>query len=550
VELRPNDTVDRYTVETKLGEGGLAVVYKVRHERLGTHHAMKVLKVATKSIQERLLLEGRVQARLHHPNVVSVTDIVDVADSPGLVMEFVEGASLDDLIVQERLDFAQIDELARGILRGVGAAHAAGLVHRDLKPANILLEIRDRRFVPKITDFGLAKMLAGDEAGGGSQTRTGMAMGTPAYMAPEQIESAKDVDARADVYSIGAILYELISGQRAYDDASMLKIFNAVVNADRVPLATHRPDAPQRWIEAVNAAMNVTRDERPRTCEDLLALWTGEAHLPRDEDSAWGAGMVERARTRGSGSSVAAPLGADAMPAQVEPAPPTVATPFEGPDPTPAPATLRVASRGSATTTGSGAGATVALGGAAIVFGVVMLMLATGISVAAVLWWTSSDDIETVVVAPPDPVVPTPQAPQPVTAPEPTIAPEPTVVPTPVAPVPVAPAPVVPSPVRPAPRPDPAPVVVAPAPDPVPVTGPGPADRAVGQVKVTGDAARVKLLRGSERFDVPGRVPAGEYRIEASFPGTSMADVGAVTVRAGATVTVDCDGAFALCQAR
>lgn len=281
MRLAPGTVLDRYTVEDVLGEGGMAVVYRVRHSQLGSVHAMKVLKLPTAAIRDRLLQEGRVQAQLRHPNIVSVTDVVDVEGSPGLVMEFIGGSSLDGFLDGHKLTLEQADDLARGILEGVAVAHHAGLIHRDLKPANILLGTTGGALVPKITDFGLAKLVEGEDGGGHLATRSGMSMGTPAYMAPEQIESAKGVDQRADVFSLGAILYELVAGERPFVGSSTLQVLNAVASGTRKPLSELAPDLPERMRQAIDGALQVDPDARVPNCDVLLELWTGEGREAR-----------------------------------------------------------------------------------------------------------------------------------------------------------------------------------------------------------------------------------------------------------------------------
>ena len=133
----------------------MAEVYRVRHVHLDTQHALKVLTLGGASLTARLMQEGKVQAALRHPNIVAVTDVVMVQGSPGLVMEFVHGPPLDELLRTERLPLEQIDAIAWGILEGVGAAHRLKLIHRDLKPANVMMAITGDVLVPKVADFGL-----------------------------------------------------------------------------------------------------------------------------------------------------------------------------------------------------------------------------------------------------------------------------------------------------------------------------------------------------------------------------------------------------------
>ncbi|MEZ4323015.1 MAG: serine/threonine-protein kinase [Myxococcota bacterium] len=274
MDLAPGTVVERYTVDGVLGRGGMAVVYRVRHNQLGSAHAMKVLTLPTPSVRKRLLQEGRVQSALRHPNVVAVTDVVDVEGVPALVMEYVRGPSLSDFLASCRPTRQQADALADGILAGVQAAHAAGLVHRDLKPGNVLLSTAGGVPVPKITDFGLAKVLA-EEGDAATRTRSGIAMGTPAYMAPEQIRDSRGVDHRADLWSLGAILYELVTGERAFVGSDTLELFKAVCDARYVPVRERLPKCPARMAKAIEAALTVPLVERVADCPSLRALWTG-----------------------------------------------------------------------------------------------------------------------------------------------------------------------------------------------------------------------------------------------------------------------------------
>ena len=183
--LSPGDKVERYRVEALVGEGGMAVVYRVRHETLGSLHALKVLTFTSSRIRSRIVLEGRIQAQLRHPNIVPVTDVLEVNGSPALVMAYVEGPTLEEWIHgNSPVVLDQAEKLFDGIVAGIAEAHANHLVHRDLKPANVLLADTSRGLVPRITDFGIAKALA-PVSDSGDQTRSGVAMGTPAYMAPE-----------------------------------------------------------------------------------------------------------------------------------------------------------------------------------------------------------------------------------------------------------------------------------------------------------------------------------------------------------------------------
>jgi len=294
IPVQPGQVIDRYSVEEELGEGGMATVYLVRHTTLGTLHALKVLTVNSPGVRQRLIREGRIQGTLQHPNIVAVTDRVDVAGSPGLVMQFISGPALDDFLKTERLSFQQADAIARGIIEGVAAAHRHGLVHRDLKPGNVMLQIVGDRLIPKVTDFGLAKAL--EISGGRGQTHSGVAMGTPAYMAPEQIRDAATVDHRADVWSLGAILYELVSGERAFGTGEMFDIFMRIRSGDLIPIDERMPDLPAHRVRAITGALTADLDDRISSCEELLAIWTRGSASPTD---VWDAAIVERAAESG-----------------------------------------------------------------------------------------------------------------------------------------------------------------------------------------------------------------------------------------------------------
>jgi hypothetical protein len=278
--LQSGAVVEKYEVIRPLGEGGMAMVYLVRHRTLQTLHALKVLTVTGKSLRERLVEEGRVQARLLHPNVVRVVDVVDVDGQPGLVMDYVDGPDLHDWIVEHQPDPAQAEALFRGIVAGVKAAHDQGLIHRDLKPANVLVATQpDGTLVPKVADFGLSKAVHGDAPGKG-RTRSGMPMGTPAYMAPEQIRDAAHVDARADIFSLGCILHELVAHSTAFDGDDAITIFNAVLADQRTPLPAARPGVPKHLADTVDACLVADRDQRLASCDELLEVLAGRRTWP------------------------------------------------------------------------------------------------------------------------------------------------------------------------------------------------------------------------------------------------------------------------------
>jgi serine/threonine-protein kinase len=256
----------RYTIEAPLGRGGMGAVYRARHNELGTLHAIKVLFRSDPTVRERLVREGRSQGTLRHPHVVMVTDLVEVDGAPGLVLEFVDGFTLDEVLGAGDLSLDQVDLLARQILGGVAAAHRHGLVHRDLKPANVLIPVVDGQPSAKVADLGLAKVIKSDD----DLTRSGMAMGTPGYMAPEQITSAKTVDARADVFALGVILYQLLTGLRPFEGSNLVELFERTSQERYPPLS---PELPARIRETVTRCLRPEPTDRFMDAEQVLAAW-------------------------------------------------------------------------------------------------------------------------------------------------------------------------------------------------------------------------------------------------------------------------------------
>jgi serine/threonine protein kinase len=264
------ETIERYRVEACLGEGAVAAVYRARHDSLGSTHALKVLRVSNPRVCAQLLREGRGQARVHHPNLVAVTDILVVDDRPALVLEYVDGPTLDVWLEASRPSLDEALAVFHGIVRGVEAAHAAGLVHRDLKPANILLARTPEGLVPKIADFGLVRDMTrpepDEDAGSGSA----------GYTAPECLLSLPDIDTRADMFALGCLLYELVTGQPAFPhEGDLVETAQRTVAGRYVPAEQRVAGLPEEVLAALRGLLVVDRDERLRSCGDLLALLYG-----------------------------------------------------------------------------------------------------------------------------------------------------------------------------------------------------------------------------------------------------------------------------------
>jgi eukaryotic-like serine/threonine-protein kinase len=236
----------RWRVGAKLGEGGMGEVYAADPVGGGPRVAIKMLRpefVADRDVLLRFLEEARTSMRLVHPNIVRVLEGTQAEDgAPFLVMELLDGVPLGAYTQNGgRVPLAQAIPILQGILAGLAAAHAEGIVHRDLKPDNVLLT-RDGSgtFVVKVLDFGIAKVM--DVAGGmGSRTRSGVFLGTPAYMSPEQARSARDVDQRADLWSAGVLFYEMLTGRPAFPAPTEFARLAALLSSEPEPVQKTDP---------------------------------------------------------------------------------------------------------------------------------------------------------------------------------------------------------------------------------------------------------------------------------------------------------------------
>jgi hypothetical protein len=241
----PIPTLPGYEILGELGRGGMGVVYRARQRSLGRVVALKMILSGSHASAEEMIrfrTEAEAVARLAHPNIVQIHEIGEREGLPFFSLEFVEGGSLEARLRGNRLPAREVALLVQALARGIDTAHRRGVIHRDLKPANVLLAADG---TPKITDFGLARKL--DEQG---QTRTGSVMGTPSYMAPEQAAASKEVGPGADVYALGAILYECLTGKPPFQAATALDTIFAVLADDPIPPRQLQPDVP-RDLEAI-----------------------------------------------------------------------------------------------------------------------------------------------------------------------------------------------------------------------------------------------------------------------------------------------------------
>ncbi len=262
----------RYRVDMLIGEGGMGRVYMAEHVDIGRRVAVKILHPVYShmpDLVERFRREARAASRIGHPHIVDVTDSGTTADgSVYFVMEYLEGVELGNVIDREgALTVERALRIGTQICRALSAAHAAGIIHRDLKPENIYLTTRDGSadFV-KVLDFGIAKTTEAEQARVRRLTSPGMAMGTPEYMAPEQA-AGRPADARCDVYALGAILYETLTGVPPYDGDNFMEILTKKATIDPVPPRQLRRDVPEAVGELIIRSMARNPDARPPSME-------------------------------------------------------------------------------------------------------------------------------------------------------------------------------------------------------------------------------------------------------------------------------------------
>ncbi|MBI4953667.1 MAG: protein kinase, partial [Myxococcales bacterium] len=258
----------RYEIQGLIGSGGMGTVYRARDRELDELVALKVLRhelASTPEMLERFRREVKLARRVTHRNVARVFDIGEHAGEKFLTMELVEGDSLGALLEREgRLPLGRAVEIARGICAGLASAHAAGVVHRDLKPDNVLLA-RDGRVV--VSDFGIARALVV----GSSAETMGSVVGTPAYMAPEQVEGRHDVDHRADIYAFGALFYEMLVGERAWPGDAPFAVAAARLVADPPDPRAVRAELPAACAELVLCCLERRPEDRVASIAEVEA---------------------------------------------------------------------------------------------------------------------------------------------------------------------------------------------------------------------------------------------------------------------------------------
>ncbi len=267
-------SVGKYDLLEKIAEGGMGTVYRGRHRETGQVVAVKVAPphvVRNPVLMKRFQQEYAVASTLDHPNIVRALDYSFDGQTPYLVLEFVEGESLGQRLEREgRLPESEAVRLIAQVAQGLHKAHKQNIVHRDVKPDNILITPDGQA---KLTDLGLVKEMDGDL----NLTRTGRGLGTPHFMAPEQFRSAKNADARADIYSLAATLYMMVTGELPFKSNGPLDAWMKKVNNDIAPPRTVLPALSERVDWAIRRAMCPDREQRPGSCREFVEDLTGHS---------------------------------------------------------------------------------------------------------------------------------------------------------------------------------------------------------------------------------------------------------------------------------
>jgi serine/threonine protein kinase len=273
----------RYLIEEQLGKGGMATVYRARDLKHDRAVALKVLNPELGAMlgAQRFLTEIKVTATLQHPNLLTLFDSGEANGLLYYVMPMLDGETLRARLKREQqLPVDDAVRIAVGVANALAYAHAREVIHRDLKPENIMLQHGQ----PIVVDFGIA--LAMRNAGGTRMTQTGMSIGTPQYMSPEQAAGEKHIDARADIYALGAVLFEMLAGEVPHAGPTAQMVIARVMSSEARAVTSVRPSVPAHVGDAVRIALSRTPQERFANADAFIAALDPARTGPRAETSA------------------------------------------------------------------------------------------------------------------------------------------------------------------------------------------------------------------------------------------------------------------------
>src|ERR1044072_1890566 len=298
--LAPNTRLDHYEIHSLLGKGGMGEVYLAKDTQLQRRVALKVLPAEVAANQDRMRRfkqEAQAAAALNHPNIAHIYEIGKSENTHFITLEHIDGASLRDKIHRDKAPLQELLKYLIQVAEGLNKAHAAGIIHRDLKPDNIMITRDD---YAKILDFGLAKLVEPQRAEDSSRAAPGRAeidvsaqhslagtvMGTAGYMSPEQAQgNVNEIDQRSDIFSLGCILFETVTGRKPFVDDSVVKLLQKVVAEAAPPIKDLNPLVPSDLQRIVSGCLAKDRDERYQTIKEV-ALLLKEVR----QGMAWGAG--------------------------------------------------------------------------------------------------------------------------------------------------------------------------------------------------------------------------------------------------------------------
>lgn len=275
--LSRGDMLNRYAIISLIGSGGMGQVYLAEDSRLGRKVALKLFPAAFARDRERLLRfqqEARTASSLNHPNIITIYEIGEIRQQPFIASEFIEGETLRQRLMQGSLSMVEVLDIAMQIASALSAAHGSGIVHRDIKPENIMLR-HDR--IVKVLDFGLAKHTEEHPAPIDTEaatrvmfaTQPGIVLGTVSYMSPEQARGLP-VDSRTDLWSLGVVLYEMLTGRLPFEGPTVPDVISLVLTKDPLPPSKHNPAVTSELDEIILKSLSKDRDQRFRSARDLL----------------------------------------------------------------------------------------------------------------------------------------------------------------------------------------------------------------------------------------------------------------------------------------